>query len=408
MTTTTTDLQARAALLSVSFDGDDHVIGRPDLGIYIAVPEPGAVFVTSLQAGLSLAEATARASDVAGEAVDGVDFLEGLTEAGLLDLPVDPNTATPGGRGRPVRWIEGISPRAAARLFTPVAWTAYGLAAVFSVGVLVLRPELRPSWEHLWFLPDPLLSVLAFALVSTLTGAIHELWHWLAGRAVGVPAVFRISYRGMFLVFETDLTQLVALPRRRRYGPFLAGMALDVSMLAGALGLRLLVELDVIGLPAVVDRLLALLVLAKTLAIVWQWVGVFLRSDGYAVLANALRCHDLYRVTWLTAKNRLVRLPVAEREELAAAGARDQSVARWFGAVFVAGMIAMLWMYANVVVPSAIGLFGWVGAEATGLAVNTVAFWEAVAVLAVLVAQYGLPPLLALRERRLRKAGVLR
>jgi hypothetical protein len=31
-----------------------------------------------------------------------------------------------------------------------------------------------------------------------------------------------------------------------------------------------------------------------------------------------------------------------------------------------------------------------------------------VAVLAFLVLQYGLPPLLALRERRLRKAGVLR
>jgi putative peptide zinc metalloprotease protein len=293
-------------------------------------------------------------------------------------------------------------------LFTLVAWTGYGIAAVFVVGVLVLRPELRPTWEQLWFLPDPLLSVLAFVLFSTLTGAIHEVWHWLAGRAVGIPAAFRISYRGAFLVFETDLTQLVALPRRRRYGPFLAGTAFDVSVLAGALGLRLLIELDVIGLPAVVDRLLAMFVLAKTLGIVWQWAGVFLRTDGYAVLANALRCHDLYRITWLTAKNRLVRLPVAEREELTAAGARDQSVARWFGAVFVVGMIATLWVYANVVVPSAVGLFGWVGAEATGLAVDTVAFWESVAVLAFMVVQYGLPPLLAVRERRLRKAGVLR
>jgi putative peptide zinc metalloprotease protein len=155
-------------------------------------------------------------------------------------------------------------------------------------------------------------------------------------------------------------------------------------------------------------RFLALFVLAKTFAIVWQWVGVFLRSDGYAVLANALRCHDLCRITWLTAKNRLVRLPVAEREELAAAGARDQSVARWFGAVFIVGMIATLWVYANVVVPSAVGLFGWVGADVTGLAVDTVAFWESAAVLALLVVQYGLPPVLALRERRLRKAGVLR
>ena len=145
MTTTITDLQARAALLTVSFDGDDYVIGRPDLGSYIAVPEPGAVFITSLQAGLSLAEATDRASDVAGETVDGVDFLEGLTNAGLLDLPVDSDTAAPGGRGRPVRWIEGISPRATAWLFSPAAWTGYGMATAFSIGVLVLRPGAAPA-----------------------------------------------------------------------------------------------------------------------------------------------------------------------------------------------------------------------------------------------------------------------
>ena len=85
-----------------------------------------------------------------------------------------------------------------------------------------------------------------------------------------------------------------------------------------------------------------------------------------------------------------------------------ESVARWFGAVFVIGMIATLWVYANVMVPSAVGLFGWVGAETRSLAVGTVTFWESVAVLAFMVAQYGLPPLLALRERRLRKAGVIR
>jgi putative peptide zinc metalloprotease protein len=399
------DLTTRATLLTVSFDGEEYVLGRPDLGAYVAVPEPGAVFVTSLQEGLSLPEATARASAVAGEPVDGEDFLGELAGAGLLD---EPAAAAPGRRGREIRWIEGISPRAAARLFSRGTWAAYCLAGSFAVGVLVLRPELRPSWEHIWFLPDPLLSVLAFVLVSTVTGAVHELWHWLAGRAVGVPAAFRVSYRGVFLVFETDLTQLVALPRRRRYGPLLAGMAFDGTVLAGALGLRLLDEYGVPGLPATIDRLLALVVLVEVLGIVWQWAGAFLRTDGYAVLANALRCHDLYRTTWLTTKNRLVRLSPAEREELAAAGTRDRDVARWFGVVYVAGLLAMLWVYASITIPSAVGMAGWVGANVTGLAAGTAAFWESVAVLAWIAVQYGLPGVLAVRERRLRRAGALR
>ena len=42
--------------------------------------------------------------------------------------------------------------------------------------------------------------------------------------------------------------------------------------------------------------------LSQVVAVVWQWAAVFLRSDGYAVLANALRCHNLYRATWCSAR----------------------------------------------------------------------------------------------------------
>src|ERR1051326_1516456 len=75
-----------ARLITVTSDGEEFVLGRPDLGNYVAVPEPGAVFVTTLQDGGSLAEATARAGDVAGEPVDGDDFLVGLAGAGLLEV----------------------------------------------------------------------------------------------------------------------------------------------------------------------------------------------------------------------------------------------------------------------------------------------------------------------------------
>jgi len=67
--------------LVVARDGEECVLGRPDLGIYVAVPEPGAVLVETLQSGGTLAEATAAASRAAGAEVDGQDFLEGLAAA---------------------------------------------------------------------------------------------------------------------------------------------------------------------------------------------------------------------------------------------------------------------------------------------------------------------------------------
>jgi putative peptide zinc metalloprotease protein len=39
-------------------------------------------------------------------------------------------------------------------------------------------------------------------------------------------------------VLETNLTGLWALPRRQRYGPFLAGLAFDSVLMSGAVGTR--------------------------------------------------------------------------------------------------------------------------------------------------------------------------
>lgn len=390
--------------LVVSRVDGEGVLGRPDLGAYVAVPEPGAVLVEVLQAGATLAEATAAASAAAGADVDGEGFLAGLAEAGLLAAP-DPPDAAAGGRR--VRWIEGLGQRAAARLFGRVAWTGYGAATLFAIVVLAARPDLRPAFEDVWFLPDPVLSVLIVTAASTALVAVHEAWHWLAGRAAGVPATFRVSYRGYFVVFETDLSQLVTLPRRRRYGPLLAGMALNAVVLAAVLGLRLGDHSGLLPLPGWLDRFLAALALSQLAGLLWQFAAVFLRSDVYAVVANALRCDNLYRATWLTTKDRLLRLTGEERDELAAVGEHDRRVARWFGFVHLGGLLAMAWMFLGFVLPLLIGMAAWLATNLAGLGVTTVGFWESVAVVVLLVAQYGAPPLLALRERRLRRKGAL-
>ncbi|MGW5680688.1 hypothetical protein [Nonomuraea sp. NPDC003754] len=401
--------EARAALCRfvVGHDGNDFVIGRPDLGVYVAVPEPGAVFVEAVRNGSALAEATAKASDVAGQPVDADDFLDGLAAAGLLEPPHLPGAGRARSRRR-IRWIEGVSQVSARRLFGVGAWTVYGLAWVFVVAVLALRPDLRPAYEHGWWLPDPVISVLVLFPVSVALTACHEGWHWLAGRAAGIPAVFRVSYRGAFLVFETDLTQIVATPRNRRYGPFLAGIAIDGLVIACALAVRLANRDGWLAVPGVVDRLLAAVVLVQCLAVAWQFAAVFMRSDMYAVLANALRCHDLYRTTWLLLKDRLWRLSAGEAAELAATGERDRAVARWFSLLYLAGMIGVVWLVLNFGLPFMIGMVTWAAANLAGFQLTSWVFWSSLLMAMFVVVPRVAPAFLAVREHRRRKEGALR
>lgn len=128
----------------------------------------------------------------------------------------------------------------------------------------------------------------------------------------------------------------------------------------------------------------------------------------YAVLANALRCHDLHRATVLTTRDRLLGLDETERRELEAISEHDRSVASWFGVAYLAGTAAMLWFALSFALPGALGILGWAGANLVHPIVTTWAFWSSAAVAVYVASRWLLPPVLAARERRMRKEGVLR
>jgi len=134
---------------------------------------------------------------------------------------------------------------------------------------------------------------------------------------------------------------------------------------------------------------------------------VCLRNDGYAVLANALGRHNLYRATWLTTKDRLFGLRDAETEELAQISDHDRRVARWFGITYLASVLGMVWLALSFAVPSLIGLAMWTWRSLTSAAVSSAPFWESAALLALLAAQAFGPALLARRERLARRGGRL-
>ncbi|QYC37678.1 hypothetical protein Nocox_00195 [Nonomuraea coxensis DSM 45129] len=409
--------------LTVVEEGDEALVGDPATGTFVSMPAVGGVVISALLRGASEEEAAAEAEAFAGEPVDLPSFVAALAELGFLDDRPDgdrpdgdrpgddrPGDDRPGGdrpdverqavRTAPIqmrRWMAGVSRRVARPFFGRAAWACYLALALFCLAVFVAAPSLFPSPAQDAFLFDDVgLSVLLlmpFVLVST---ALHEGGHWLAARAIGLRSRFGVDRRMMLLVLETDLSQLWTVPRRLRYGPLLGGIAVDVVVLSLLLAARLLIRQGVWSPAPAVDATLAVWVFVKLAGLLWQCM-VFLRTDLYAVLVNALGCRDLWRVKTLMLRQAFGRLTPAQKAELVAAGPADVRAGRWFRWVWLAGFAGVLAWFVFFVLPVVVAALAWT-ADRLVLGPFEPRFWYALLCAALLLGPYVLALFLAVRE----------
>jgi hypothetical protein len=357
--------------LSVVADGDaEFLVGDPQTGVYVALPAIGVLVIEQLRGGATLGEAGQVASAGAEADVDVLDFANTLLELGFV-AEVDATSIAAASDAPPRRWIAGVRPELARPLFTRFAWACYAALFLGCVLLMMLEPGYLPRPDDLYFLPSPVLSIGVLAVWAMLSTAAHEAAHWLAARAEGVPARFSIGRRLYFLVFETDLSRLWGLPRGRRFGPLLAGLAYDTVMLSALLTIAL------ISPDAAVDRVAAALVAVEVSGILFQCL-VFLRTDLYAVLVMLFGCRDLWRVNSLELRRMFGRLNAEQAAELAGAHPRDLRVATWFRWLSVVGFVAATGYFAAFVVPALWTLLGWIAASLSDSAPTSARFWQSI------------------------------
>jgi putative peptide zinc metalloprotease protein len=366
--------------LSVVRQGEDYLVGDVERGDYIALPEIGVMVIELLRSGRTVGQAAERASAAAGSDVDVADFAQALCAQGFAE-PAPPGSAPARVGSAGAGWATPGEPavirsRWAVVLFGPFGWAMFGLIAAASVAIYLARPRLFPHSSDPFFLSSPVRSVVAATIVMLLLGFGHEVCHLLAARAEGVPARITVSRRLYLLVLETDLTRLWSIPRRRRYAPLMAGIALDLFVLFAT-------QVTLVGqsagwwsLPGVAARAAAALSYLQVAVIIAQFF-VFLRTDIYAVLATATGCLNLWRVTRLTVRARLRLATAAQREELTQASPHDLAVARWFGWVYTAGMVLATWFLFVYFLPVTIRLLTSMAHALAGADIRHAAFWEA-------------------------------
>lgn len=403
------DRRVRLRPLSLLEEDGEVLVGEPESGTFVTVPAVGGVVLRALQRGATVSEAAQAAAAYAGEPVDVAAFVATLEELGFLadsadhadPSPVPEGTATAAPavprRTAPLqtrRWLHGLRPELVRPLFGRFAWTCYGVIALGNVALLgVAADQLwpRPSQDAFVF-HDIGLSALLLVPLVLLVAAAHEAWHWLAARAAGVPARFGVDRRMVFLVFETDLSRLWTLPRRQRYSPLLAGMALDSVVLALVLLGRLAISGGLWSAPELLAALLAAWQLALLATLTLQCM-IFLRTDLYAVLVTATGCRNLWRVKSLLLRRACGRLTDTQAAELASADEVDLRVGRWFRWLWLAGLAAVTGWFVTFVVPVLVTIVAWAG-EGLAAGPGSGQFWYrglcALLLLAPLAAVVGL------------------
>ena len=339
-------------------EGDETTVGRTDTGSYCVLPSDGAALLRRLSAGDTPRAAAEWYRREYGETADVEEFLLAVDELGFRVTDTDPirRVQTPAKkRHRPaprhrlptVRWQQ-----LGAFAFSPIAWLMYGALIVAAIIAMTNRPELAPHSAQLLFTQYLTVLELVLFLGQFPLILIHEGFHTLAGRRLGLPSSLRIGRRLYFVVLETSLDGLVGVPRSKRYLPMLAGMLADLLVVAALT----LIANAFIGADGAIPGFSALclaLAFSTVLRFTWQFY-FFLRTDLYYVVNTALRCVNLQQTAKQLLANRWHRLTRQYRKlhDETSWHPRDHAVARYYAWFLLFGYSLAVVLFPLVVIPT--------------------------------------------------------
>nr|MDT0660611.1 hypothetical protein [Micromonospora sp. DSM 115978] len=374
-------------------DGDEVTIGRRDIDSYGIFPPDGAEVVRRLAAG-----ETPRAIDEwyqreYGESADLEHVLGALAE---LDFIAD-------GDQQPAPQAPIRGQRLGAAIFSTPAMILYAIVIGAALAAMVRSGDLVPHYRNLFFTEYLTVIELTLAAGAVPLILLHEAFHLLAARRLGIRSRISVGRRLYYVVLETSLDGLVTVPRRKRYLPILAGMLLDVLALSVLTLVADLTRTPDGGLSAT-GRLCLALAFATLLRIAWQFF-FYLRTDLYVLMSTLLGCVDLHTTAKRLLRNRL-RRAVGRRDGLADEDQWhpvDRRVANWYSWLIVAGYTFSITVFVVGVAPAVYLMFadavGRLGGNSTGGELA-----DSVVFLVLNLGQVAVTGWLAVRERRQRKA----
>jgi hypothetical protein len=395
MLTTPRDPEAgplRFHRLSYLDELEEVVVGRADIDSYGVFPADGGALVRELAAGKTPHAAAEWYAETYGEEVDIEQFVASLRALRLVcedDERASPNQASP------VGWQ-----RLGRALFSRPAWACYVAMVAVAVAVCITDPGMVPSARRVVFTQYLLAVELSLVAGQLALTGLHEAFHVLAGRRLGVRSSVGMSRRFYFPVFETNLDGLAVVPRAMRYLPILAGLLADLLAVC-VLVVTAYVTRAGHGELTLVGRFCLALAFTTLPRMAWQFY-LFMRTDIYVLIATVTGCNDLDACARGILANRLNTL-IGRRDRLRDERQwhpTDRRAARWYVPLLVAGYGAMTGSLLLVGLPVTWQFLRRAVSQVAGGAVTTGRFWDSVVLLTLSISELAITVGLALRERR--------
>ena len=336
----TSDLALDFHPLTFLDEGDAVTVGRTDIDSYCVLPADGAFLLRRLTEGAAPAEAAREYEEHYGETVDVGDFVSSMSELGFLKQ--DNETSPKPLRGQRIGEV----------LFSRPAWLLYIALVAVAAFRTAEHPDLVPHYQDLFFTDYLTVVVLTLVVVQTPLLMLHEAFHMLAGRRIGLRSHLGLGRRLWFVVIEATMDGLVTVPRRRRYLPILAGMLADVLLIAVfVLIAATLRHPD--GSQPMAGTLCLGIAFSTLLRLAWQ-LYFYLRTDLYSLAVTAFGCIDLHESAIILLRNRfhrLTRRPDRTADE-SVIHPRDRKPARWYSWLVAGGYGFSFFLLVTVAIPT--------------------------------------------------------
>jgi hypothetical protein len=392
------ELDQSVALHELTYldEGDEVVVGRPDIESYAVLPRDGAELLRRLAGGETPRSAATWYESEYHEPLDVADFLATIGELGFIRAQGEAVVAR-----APVRWT-----RLGRAVFSPVAGAVLVGLVTLALIAIVRRPALVPDYRDVFFTRSLVVIELVAFLGQIPLLFLHEAAHALAGRRLGLPTRLGIGRRLYYVVFETTMDSLVSVPRRRRYLPMLAGMLADLAAVSVLLLVAAATETAAGGLTTV-GRIALALAFTTLLRITWQF-WFYLQTDLYYVVVTTLGCVDLQRTAKQLLRNKLNRL-IGRTTHLVDESdwhARDAAVARWYAWLLLVGYATSITTLLLVGIPAARRMVELVVTSLNGSTHDAGHVWDSVVFLSLNLIQIVVLAWVAVRDRRRRHGPV--